>query len=57
MSFRTDAVPVEVVNYVKALSYFEDAVSTPDIQEMLRIDVHWSDVELFFRRLATTLIP
>ena len=49
--------PDHVYHYVKALSYFEDAVRTPDIQEMLRIDVHWSDVERFFRRLATTLIP
>ena len=49
--------PDHVYHYVKALSYFEDAVRTPDIHDMLRIDAQWSDVELFFRRLAKTLIP
>ena len=49
--------PDNVYHYVKALSYFEDAVRAPDIRDTLRLDVHWSDVELFFRRLAKTLIP
>ncbi len=44
-------------HYVRALSYFDDAVKSPDIRDMLRIDVQWTDVEVFFRRLAKTLIP
>ena len=44
-------------HYTRALSYFDDAAKTPDIQDMLRIDVRWPDVEGFFRRLAKTLIP
>lgn len=44
-------------HYVRALTYFDDAIRTPDIQGMLRIDAPWPDVELFFRNLAKTLIP
>ena len=28
----------------------------PNIQDMLRIDAQWSDVQLFFRRLSKTLV-
>ena len=45
-----------VYHYIRALTYFDDAVSTPDIQQMLRIDVRWDDVEVFFRNLAKTLV-
>lgn len=45
-----------VYHYIRALTYFDDAVRTPDIQEMLRIDVRWPDVEIFFRNLAKSLI-
>jgi hypothetical protein len=44
-------------HYVRALTYFDDAIRTPDIRDMLRIDVQWSDVEVFFRNLAKTLVP
>jgi hypothetical protein len=44
-------------HYVRALSHFDDATRTPDIQDMLRIEVRWPDVEGFFRRLVKTLIP
>jgi len=43
-------------HYIRALTYFDDAVRTPDIQEMLRIDVRWPDVERFFRNLAKELV-
>ena len=43
-------------HYVRALTYFDDAIRTPDIQVMLRIDIRWPDVELFFRNLAKTLV-
>ena len=45
-----------VYHYIRALTYFDDAVRTPDFREMLRIDVRWPDVELFFRNLAKELV-
>ena len=44
-------------HYIRALTYFDDAIRTPDIQDMLRVDVQWPDVEAFFRGLARTLVP
>lgn len=43
-------------HYIRALTYFDDAVKEPDIQELLRIDVPWPDVELYFRSLAKKLV-
>jgi hypothetical protein len=43
-------------HYIQALTYFEDAVKEPDIEELLRIDVRWPDVELYFRGLAKMLV-
>ncbi len=43
-------------HYIRALTYFDDAVREPDIQELLRIDVRWPDVELYFRSLAKKLV-
>lgn len=44
-------------HYVRALSYFDDAIRTPDIQDTMRIDIRWPEVEAFFRSLSKTLIP
>jgi hypothetical protein len=43
-------------HYIRALTFFDDAVKAPDLQDTLRIDVRWADVERFFRQLAKTLI-
>jgi hypothetical protein len=43
-------------HFIKALAYFDDAVKAPDIQETLRFNVRWSDVETFFIRTARGLI-
>ncbi len=42
----------KLYHYIKALTYFEDAAKTPDIQSMLRRKAAWDDVEDFFRNLA-----
>ena len=47
--------PDNLYHYIRALTYFDDAIRTPDIRDMLRIDVRWPEVELFFRNLAKTL--
>jgi hypothetical protein len=44
-------------HYVRAFTYFEDAVKSPDIQPMLRVSIQWTEVEDFFRNLARGLIP
>ena len=49
--------PDNLYHYTRAFAYFDDALRTPDIQDMLRIDVRWPDVEHFFRNLAKGLIP
>lgn len=43
-------------HYIRALTYFDDAVREPDIQELLRIDVRWQDIEVYFRSLAKKLV-
>ncbi|ODS30696.1 MAG: hypothetical protein SCARUB_04193 [Candidatus Scalindua rubra] len=44
-------------HYIKALAFFEDSRKEPDIQPLVKLDVKWEDIELFFSKLATTLIP
>ena len=43
-------------HYIRALTYFNDAVKEPDTPELLRIDVRWPDIERYFRRLAKSLV-
>ena len=45
------------MHYIKALTFFEDSRKEPDIQSLVKIDAQWKDVESFFTKLATTLIP
>lgn len=44
-------------HYLRAFTYFEDAIRSPDIQPMLRMNIQWAEVEDFFRNLAKSLIP
>lgn len=44
-------------HYIKALTFFEDSRKEPDIQPLVKMDVHWKEIELFFTKLASKLIP
>jgi hypothetical protein len=44
-------------HYIRAFTYFEDAMKSPDIQSLLRMSIQWPEVEDFFRKMAKRLIP
>lgn len=52
------SIPTDsLYHYIKALVFFDDSRKEPDIQSLVTMDAQWKDIELFFTKLATTLIP
>ena len=44
-------------HYIRALTFFEDCRKEPDIRPLVKMDVQWEEIELYFTKLAPTLIP
>jgi len=44
-------------HYIKALGYFEEADKEPDIQSLIKMDVSWTEIKLFFSDLIKKLLP
>lgn len=43
-------------HYIKALTFFEDSRNEPDIKPLVKMNIEWEDIELYFSKLAPTLI-
>jgi hypothetical protein len=46
-------IPEEnLYHYIRAFTYFEDAIKSPDIQSLLRMSIQWAEVEDLVRNKA-----